>query len=639
MPLKLAVLYPFSVSFVNNKRSTTGRGRLEKRSQAMQQGVRISRGVLSHLQGLKCVKDGNIRGTAIRSLSSINTQRADQLKSICPEHFSGSSRYQNLLTKVICATGAVAASVQAAEYEGEWRPRDTPEDDTELHEVINWSGTHTVETRRYYQPETIEELKALVKNAHIRRRKLRPVGSALSPNGLGFEKGGMVNLVLLDKILEIDKEKKQIRVQAGARVNQVVDALRPHGLTLQNFASITEQQIGGFTQVGAHGSGAKIPPVDEQVVGLKVITPAAGELELSENDEDPSLFQLARASLGMIGVVSEVTLQCVEAHKLIEETYVTTRAELESQHKSLMEKNRHLRYMWIPHTEHVVVVTCNLYEGAGSDVFLRYTKYSDSDRLAAPRELLRSHPDCTLSDVEIIELAYTALRDELLALDPLNVEWVKKVNLAEAEFWKRSEGTRVDWSDKILQFDCGGQQWVSEVAFPAPSNDANNLDVKFVQDILDLIEKEGIPAPAPIEQRWSAPSFSPMSPAGEKPTKELADIYSWVGIIMYLPDASLGNDTRERITCAFKEYKSLCEERLWQDVHAVEHWAKVELPDTEEGRARLRNRTFEKYPTEAFKAICAIFDPHGILRNELMDSILGIKTATQAAKPETAHTS
>ncbi len=37
---------------------------------------------------------------------------------------------------------------------------------------------------------------------------------------------------------------------------------------------------------------------------------------------------------------------------------------------------------------------------------------------------------------------------------------------AEAELWKRSEGYRVGWSDQILGFDCGGEQWVLEVAFP-----------------------------------------------------------------------------------------------------------------------------------------------------------------------------
>ena len=63
---------------------------------------------------------------------------------------------------------------------------------------------------------------------------------------------------------------------------QIVEALRPHGLTLQNFASIREQAVGGFIQVGAHGTGATIPPVDEQVVSMKLVTPAKGTIELSE---------------------------------------------------------------------------------------------------------------------------------------------------------------------------------------------------------------------------------------------------------------------------------------------------------------------------------------------------------------------
>ena len=38
-------------------------------------------------------------------------------------------------------------------------------------------------------------------------------------------------------------------MQAGTRVQDLADQLRPHGLTLQNYASIREQTIGGFTQV------------------------------------------------------------------------------------------------------------------------------------------------------------------------------------------------------------------------------------------------------------------------------------------------------------------------------------------------------------------------------------------------------
>lgn len=121
-----------------------------------------------------------------------------------------------------------------------------PED---LHAVTNWSGTHEVYARVFLQPENLEELEKIVRDAHERGRRIRPVGSGLSPNGIGLQRAGMVNLALMDKVLEVDKEKKRVRVQAGARVSQLVDALKEHGLTLQNFASIREQQIGGIVQV------------------------------------------------------------------------------------------------------------------------------------------------------------------------------------------------------------------------------------------------------------------------------------------------------------------------------------------------------------------------------------------------------
>jgi L-galactono-1,4-lactone dehydrogenase len=121
-----------------------------------------------------------------------------------------------------------------------------PED---LHTVSNWSGTHEVQTRNFHQPESIDELERVVSEAHKSKTRIRPVGSGLSPNGIGLSRIGMVNLSLMDSILEVDEKKKIVRVQAGIRVQQLVDGIKEHGLTLQNFASIREQQIGGIIQV------------------------------------------------------------------------------------------------------------------------------------------------------------------------------------------------------------------------------------------------------------------------------------------------------------------------------------------------------------------------------------------------------
>jgi hypothetical protein len=234
------------------------------------------------------------------------------------------------------------------------------------YEIENWSGTKKVVVDTFTQPETTEALEAIVRHASLRGKKIRPVGAALSPNGVAFEKEGMVSLALLDKVLHVDEEKKQVTVQPGARVSDVTEALRKYNLTLQNYASIREQQIGGFTQGGAHGTGAKIPPVDATVVRMKLITPSRGVIELGvkEGEEDKKVidptFEAAKVGLGSLGVASEITLQCVDAYQLKEDTFTTTPERIEKNHETWwIRKYKHVRYMWIPHTDCVVVVGSN----------------------------------------------------------------------------------------------------------------------------------------------------------------------------------------------------------------------------------------------------------------------------------------
>lgn len=130
------------------------------------------------------------------------------------------------------------------------------------------------------------------------------------------------------------------------------------------------------------------------------------------------------------------------------------------------------------------------------------------------------------NEPDINELSFTELRDKLLALDPLNKDHVIKINQAEAEFWRMSEGYRVGWSDEILGFDCGGQQWVSEICFPAGTLSKPSMnDLVYMEELIQLIERENVPAPAPIEQRWTASSKSFMSPAYSSVED---DIFSWV---------------------------------------------------------------------------------------------------------------
>lgn len=245
----------------------------------------------------------------------------------------------------------------------------------------------------------------------------------------------------------------------------MVDALRPYGLTLPNLASIAEQQMGGFVQVGAHGTGAKIAPVDYYVTKLKLVTPNHGTMELTQDHE--ALFHLAKVGLGCLGVVVEVTMQCIPAHDLVEHTFVLTRAEAREQVNTLLENHRHMRFMWIPYQDAVVVVTNDPDDQVPANIPRNYSSVSnEAERFQPLRALLQDltkDAPAPFTEESMHGMGFGELRDALLAMDPLDVEHVQKCNEAEAEFWKRSEGYQTKPSDQLLQFDCGGQVSVETI--------------------------------------------------------------------------------------------------------------------------------------------------------------------------------
>jgi len=524
-------------------------------------------------------------------------------------------------SSAVLLLGAAGAAALAVAYATQYTRKPAAEGETTL---SNWSNTHEVSTARYHTPESLEELEALVAAAHESRSKLRPVGSGLSPNGLGFCATGMVNLALCDKVLHVDGARGRVTLQAGARLEVALRALREHGWTLQNFSSIKEQQVGGWTQAGCHGTGAGLPPVDETVVALKLVTPAKGTLLLDGNT-NPELFKLAKVGLGALGVVAEVTLQGVRSHVLAERLQLMTVDEVVKGHAARLQRHRHVRYMWFPYCDAVAVVTADDLASCPPGTAPTPLR-PEAERTVALRALLRSSGgEAAAAAADDAALSFADLRDRLLALNPLSAAHVAAVNAAEVEFWRASQGVRVGDSEAILGFECGGEQAVSEVAFPCGTRQApSGADVAVAREALAYIAREGIPAPAPLEQRWSCGSSAPMSPAHSAAAPQQA-LHSWLGIIMYLPPANgpgAEPGRRRAVQSAFEAYRRGLHAAVLAPRGAAEHWAKVELPGSEAELVALRRALNARFPLERFNAARQELDPNNVLGNDLVDALL-----------------
>lgn len=141
---------------------------------------------------------------------------------------------------------------------------------------------------------------------------------------------------------------------------------------------------------------------------------------------------------------------------------------------------------------------------------------------------------------------------------------------------------------------------------------------------MNLIEENKIAAPAPIEQRWSASSSAPLSPAHSSTP---SDVHSWVGVIMYMPTDD--PETRQQITKAFERYSGLCEEHLMPAYKAKWHWAKLETDfkweSKEPGFDRLewvKQYLRDHYDVARFNHVRRTLDPQNNLGNKWLNAVL-----------------
>jgi L-galactono-1,4-lactone dehydrogenase len=337
----------------------------------------------------------------------------------------------------------------------------------------------------------------------------------------------------------------------------------------------------------------------------------------------------------------------------VEQTIVLSRDEAKKQLNTLLKRHKHIRYMWIPYEDAVVVVTNDDENdlpllGAGTEVSDGKggkkkivteadikPKHSREEQLEPLRKMLqtlaKNTPDVTIDEDTINGMGFGDLRDLILAYgNMLDPDHIKRCNKAEREFWVRAQGLQVLPSDQLLQFDCGGQQWVYEVCFPAGTYGMpSSSSMDFVDELLKEIETSGIPAPSPIEQRWTGASKSPLSPASVGPhdvesydTKNA--LFSWVGVIMYLP--SEDNDPtgyrREFITQAFKDHYCKLVRDVGEKYGIMCHWAKLEMDesDAERIRAGVRSRLGPRVISD-YNAARGMFDPQKVLSCNTIEQV------------------
>lgn len=212
----------------------------------------------------------------------------------------------------------------------------------------NWARTVRVVPRRVESPASIEELQHAVKRAAAAGEQVKAVGAGHSFTGIAAAPGVLLDLSRLQGVLEADPGRQRVRLLAGTRLHRIPGLLARYHLAMPNLGDIDRQSVAGAISTGTHGTGAGFGGLAAQVVGLTLVQPDGGLLTLAEDDP---LLPAAALSLGALGIIADVTLQCVPAFALHAEERSEPLAGVLGSLSARVASTDHFEFYWFPHTD------------------------------------------------------------------------------------------------------------------------------------------------------------------------------------------------------------------------------------------------------------------------------------------------
>jgi FAD/FMN-containing dehydrogenase len=239
------------------------------------------------------------------------------------------------------------------------------------HHFRNWSRTVEFKPGRYVEPRREEEIQEIIRRAEG-NTPIRTQGAGHSFSQILTTRG---TLVSLDNLVlptlgpkQMSRDGNRVTVSAGVRLKQLIPMLKSEGLGLANMGTVTEQSIAGAISTGTHGTGLRYASMPTQIKAVRFID---GKGNFQAFDETtPELLGAARLSLGLLGVLTSVTLEAVEDYKVDYDAYLCDFEDGVDQLFSLAQENERVLMWWmmpfLPRHKAIIVTKNKKGTGRGS---------------------------------------------------------------------------------------------------------------------------------------------------------------------------------------------------------------------------------------------------------------------------------
>ena len=198
----------------------------------------------------------------------------------------------------------------------------------------------------YKQPDKYREIEKLSKT----NENLISSGSSLSYSPLAFGKNILtINLKRFNRIIDFNLKNKQITVEAGITLAELLTFTLKHNLWFPQLPGYPFITLGGALATNAHGkSCGSSGTIRNSVKEIKMFHNQNGWLNLSK-DENKEIFDLTIGGLGLTGTIINITLKL---ETLQNKNFLTTKNRVSSikecidKIKSASETENTFAYSW-----------------------------------------------------------------------------------------------------------------------------------------------------------------------------------------------------------------------------------------------------------------------------------------------------
>lgn len=211
----------------------------------------------------------------------------------------------------------------------------------------NWVGNQSFSPRAILAAHSETEVQKHIAEAADQGYGVRTYGTGHSFTPIIETDGVLLNMEKMKGILAIDEQKRLVRALPKTTVGEFGAPLWAKGLALANQGDIDTQAIAGAVATATHGSGRQLPSFSASVKGARIVDGMGNLVEITQEGTPDELTAL-QTSIGLLGIMTEVTIEVVPAYELHVSQDVLPFAEMMARFTEYLDGYRSFTFFWCP---------------------------------------------------------------------------------------------------------------------------------------------------------------------------------------------------------------------------------------------------------------------------------------------------